>query len=113
MLERFAEEDRLEQMGQQASWGGRVSLCRAGPAARRRLPTNPKPPLPHNALLCLQRRRARQAEHTREVERLLAYRRQLYMAMRVGGSEWVWGALRMALLLPLDTGLNASLRTLA
>jgi hypothetical protein len=34
-------------------------------------------------LVCLQRRRAKQAAHTREVERLLAYRRQLYQAMRV------------------------------
>ena len=32
---------------------------------------------------CLQKRRAKQAAHTREVERLLAYRRQLYQAMRV------------------------------
>lgn len=36
-----------------------------------------------------QRRRARQAEHVREVERLLAYRRQLYTAMQVGGGPWV------------------------
>lgn len=35
-------------------------------------------------LVCLlQRRRAKQAEHMREVERLLAFRRQLYQAMRV------------------------------
>jgi hypothetical protein len=31
----------------------------------------------------LQKRRARQAEHLREVERLLGYRRQLFAAMRV------------------------------
>ena len=47
-----------------------------------------------------QKRRARQAAHMREVERLLAYRRQLYEAMRVGGqgrfvaraAEWLRGA---------------------
>lgn len=42
-----------------------------------------------------QRRRQKVAEHCREIERLLAYRRQLYDAMRVGASGcrglWFWG----------------------
>lgn len=40
-----------------------------------------------------QRRRQKQAEHVREVERLLAFRRQLYEAMRVssmGGGNRGW-----------------------
>lgn len=115
MLERFAEEDRLEQMNMQAgagrACGGGVDARKAsGPTritsdATRQCCTLEKAcatqlaawetagctgrthihrrhTLPRCPCL-LQRRRAKQAEHMREVERLLAYRRQLYQAMRV------------------------------
>lgn len=53
-------------------------------------PLHPSPcckglPVPSLCPCVLQRRRAKQVEHMREVDRLLMYRRQLYQAMRVSG----------------------------
>jgi hypothetical protein len=105
MLERFAEEDRLEQMNMQV-WRGRACSQHTAPLMCRdpggcfeawhafqlwyRQLIAPW----HLLLMSLpQKRRAKQAAHMREVERLLAYRRQLYLAMQVRAAASVPAAL--------------------
>lgn len=57
----------------------RVPACQSCPSPALMAASSPLVP-------GLQKRRAKQAAHMREVERLLAYRRQLYHAMRVGAA---------------------------
>ena len=61
------------------SLASRVPACQCCPSPALMAASSPLVP-------GLQKRRTKQAAHMREVERLLAFRRQLYQAMRVGAA---------------------------